>query len=116
MVFTTLISSGDKDFPTIQGLFRIWAKVKKGKMSGGRKNSEYYYLEDVPWQMYFYQSYALHTSYWHDYFGLPTSHGCVNMSPKDAKWLFDWSGPRTKGENWTTADKNNPGTWVWIHE
>lgn len=116
MVFTTLISSGDDDFPTVEGLFRIWTKSKKSKMSGKENDPLYYYIEDVPWQMYFHKSYALHTSYWHGYFGLPSSHGCINMSPKDAKWLFDWSGPLVKENNWTKATKENPGTWVWVHK
>lgn len=115
MVFTTLVSSGKEDFPTVKGLFRIWTKSRNSKMSGGENTGQYYYLEDVPWQMYFYQSYALHTSYWHTNFGLPSSHGCINISPKDAKWLFEWSDPPAGKENWTRASGKNPGTWIWVH-
>ncbi|MBU4118692.1 MAG: L,D-transpeptidase [Proteobacteria bacterium] len=116
LVFATLISSGDESFPTIKGLFRIWAKVRIGKMSGGEDDSDRYYVEDVPWHMYFYKSYGLHTSYWHDFFGLPNSHGCVNLAPKDALWLFEWTSPKKSKGNWQEATRVDPGTWVWVHE
>lgn len=116
LVFATLVSSGDESFPTIKGLFRIWAKVRIGKMSGGEDDSDRYYVEDVPWHMYFYKSYGLHTSYWHDFFGLPNSHGCVNLAPKDALWLFEWTSPKKSKGNWQEATRSDPGTWVWVHE
>jgi len=116
LIFATMISSGDDRFPTIKGLFRIWAKVRLGKMSGGEDDSDRYYVEDVPWHMYFYKSYGLHASYWHDFFGLPNSHGCVNLAPKDALWLFEWTRPRANKGNWQEATQADPGTWVWVHE
>ncbi|MHB1185514.1 MAG: L,D-transpeptidase [Desulfobulbia bacterium] len=116
LIFATLVSSGDERFPTIKGLFRIWAKVRIGKMSGGEGDADRYYVEDVPWHMYFHQSYGLHTSYWHDFFGLPNSHGCVNLAPKDALWLFEWTRPKASRGNWQEATKGDPGTWVWVHE
>ena len=114
LVFATLSSSGDERFPTISGIFRIWMKVRSGKMSGGDGDADRYYVEDVPWNQYFYRSYALHAAYWHDYFGLPNSHGCVNISPKDALWLFEWTNPVSKS-NWQAASQADPGTWVWVH-
>jgi len=116
LIFATMISSGDERYPTIKGLFRIWAKVRIGKMSGGEDDSDRYYVEDVPWHMYFYKSYGLHTSYWHDFFGLPNSHGCVNLAPKDALWLFEWTKPKAGKGNWQEATLADPGTWVWVHE
>lgn len=117
MKYSTLISAGDSRFPTVQGLYRIWAKHSIGKMSGGdEETSDYYFLEDVPWQMFFYRSYGLHASYWHDYFGLPNSHGCINLSPKDAKWLYEWAAPKQKAAGWLSSTKDNPGTWVLVHE
>ncbi len=116
LIFATLISSGDERFPTIKGLFRIWAKVEIGKMSGGEDESDRYYVEDVPWHMYFYKSYGLHASYWHDFFGLPNSHGCVNLAPKDALWLFQWTRPKNNRGKWQEATQADPGTWVWVHE
>ena len=50
-----------------------------------------YELEDVPHVMYFFEDYALHGAYWHNNFGVPMSHGCVNVNPVDAGWLFNWA-------------------------
>ncbi len=91
-VFAALVATGLPQTPTVQGIFRTWLRLKWGKMSGGSPTTGgYYYLEDVTWTMYFYRGYALHTAYWHDAFGRPRSHGCVNMSPHDAWWVFNWS-------------------------
>ncbi|HEY4689944.1 MAG TPA: L,D-transpeptidase [Anaerolineae bacterium] len=116
MVYATLVSTGLPYWKTEPGLFRIWTKIKSGKMSGREGYPDYYYLEDVPWTMYFNGSFALHTAYWHDRFGFPHSHGCVNLSPKDAKWLFDWATPTTGPGNWTMPTEQDPGTWVWVHD
>jgi lipoprotein-anchoring transpeptidase ErfK/SrfK len=53
--------------------------------------SDYYYLEDVPWTMYYDEARAFHGAYWHNSFGYPRSHGCVNLSLGDSHWLFDWA-------------------------
>ena len=53
--------------------------------------SDYYYLEDVPWTMYFDEKRALHGAYWHNGFGYARSHGCVNLSVGDSRWLYDWA-------------------------
>jgi len=116
MVYATLISSGLPQWATAQGLFQIWGKVDQAKMSGSEGYSDYYFLEDVPWTMYFERGFALHGAYWHDRFGRQHSHGCVNMPPRDAKWLFDWVTPTTGPYNWTLATAENPGTWVWVHD
>ncbi len=116
MVYATLISSGVDRYPTEQGIFRIWAKTRIDKMSGGVPGKDYYYLEDVPWQMYFYKNFAIHAAYWHDYFGIRQSHGCINVAPADARWLFDWTKPQAGKDNWTFSSKDTPGTWVRIHE
>lgn len=116
MVYATLVSSGLPQWPTQQGLFRMWTKVKLAKMSGREGYPDYYFLEDVPWTMYFYKSFALHGAYWHNRFGFPHSHGCVNLPPKDAQWLFEWVTPATGPTNWTMATVDNPGAWVWVHD
>lgn len=116
MVYATLVSSGLPWWQTQQGLFRIWLKVKQAKMSGRDGYPDYYFLEDVPWTMYFYKSFALHGAYWHDKFGLKHSHGCVNLPPHDARWLFDWATPTTSKYNFTLSTEENPGAWVWVHE
>ncbi len=114
MVFATLISSGLPAWQTPSGLFRIWAKVGLAKMSGREGYPDSYYLEKVPWTMYFNKDVALHGAYWHDRFGTRRSHGCVNLSPADAHWLFEWTAPKT-GSNWTLSTPESPGDWVWVH-
>ncbi len=115
MVYATLVSSGLPDFDTPTGLFRIWGKVRMAKMSGGVKGKDYYFLEDVPYHMYFFQGYAIHGAYWHDNFGLKQSHGCVNVAPRDAWWLFNWTTPKVTGSKWVKSRRSNPGTYVYVH-
>ncbi len=92
LVFATLTSTGIPGWWTRPGLFQITEKLESTPMSGAFEadRSDYYYLEDVPWTMYFDQSRALHGAYWHNYFGYEQSHGCVNLSPGDAHWLYLW--------------------------
>jgi hypothetical protein len=94
LVFATTISSGRRGAWTQPGLFRVWARLDFDTMTGGvasESGSGYYYLEYVPWVMYFDQARALHGTYWHDKFGTPTSRGCVNMSIADAHWLYSFA-------------------------
>ena len=91
MVYATLVSSGLSGWNTPPGLFQVWRRVESGKMSGADNRPDYYFLEDVPWTLYFNQDIALHGAYWHDGFGYRHSHGCVNLAPLDAKWLFEWA-------------------------
>lgn len=112
MVYATLVSSGLPQWQTRRGLFRIHEKVYIDKMSGRPGKPDYYYLEDVPWTMYFDYDIALHGAYWHDSFGHRHSHGCVNLPPISAQWLYQWTTPFVpEGVNryWAT------GTWVWVH-
>jgi hypothetical protein len=97
LVFATLISSGSRYFPTRPGTFQVWARLDAGKMSGAylADRRDYYFLEDVPWILYYDGDRALHGAYWHDNFGARTSHGCVNLSPRDARWLFGFAGVGT---------------------
>jgi hypothetical protein len=115
MVYATLISSGLDWWGTEEGLFRIWGKTSQNKMSGREGYSDYYFLEDVPWTMYFNGDFALHGAYWHDRFGVKHSHGCVNMSLADSLWLFEWTSPAPR-RGWKLADEDDPGTWVWVHD
>ncbi len=107
-----VISSGMRGTPTVTGEFRVRMKVSTQTMSGDGYN-----LPNVRWVMYFYQDYALHGSYWHNNFGNPMSHGCVNMTNADAKWIFDWSSPKWDGETvWYRPTKDDPGMLVIVHE
>jgi lipoprotein-anchoring transpeptidase ErfK/SrfK len=58
-----------------------------------RRGSLGFELRDVPWIQYFASGYALHGAYWHDVFGIPRSHGCINLAPVDARYLFFWTDP-----------------------
>ena len=106
MVYATLVSSGLPWWQTEQGLFQIWLKVKQGKMSGREGYPDYYFLEDVPWTMYFNRDFALHGAYWHDRFGIQHSHGCVNLSLTDSKWLFEWAAPHGQTD-YTVANEDD---------
>jgi LysM repeat protein len=85
-VFSTLISGGLPRTPTVVGRFAIYTKLVSTRMSGPG-----YDLPNVPYTMYFYRGYAIHGTYWHNNFGRPMSHGCVNMRTADAAWLFNWA-------------------------
>ena len=91
MVFATLVSSGLEDWPTREGLFQIWDRHEETKMSGAEGAPDFYYLEEVPWTMYFDNEIGLHGTYWHDGFGYRHSHGCVNLTITDAHWLYEWT-------------------------
>ncbi len=90
VVFTTLISSGTWEHPTVTGVFRIWLEFESQTMDGRLLGYDYY-LENVPYVMYFYKDYALHGTFWHTDFGTPMSHGCVNMATSDAAWLYNFA-------------------------
>jgi len=93
LVYATMSSTGQTPFWTRPGLFKIYEKKPTETMSGSTEadRSDYYYLEDVPWTMYFDEQRALHGAYWHNNFGYTMSHGCVNLSVGDAHWLYDWA-------------------------
>ena len=81
-----LISSGKAATPTVQGDFKVTRKLPSRHMVGPD-----YDLPGVPWVLYFYAGYAFHGTYWHNNFGTPMSHGCVNMTTADAKWFYDFA-------------------------
>ena len=85
-----LVSTGLPQTPTPVGEYRIWIKLKTDDMAGPG-----YYIEDVPWVMYFYQGYGLHGVTWHGNFGHPMSHGCVNQPTEMAEWLFNFASVGT---------------------
>jgi hypothetical protein len=93
LVFATLIASGIKPFWTRPGLFQIYNRLESTLMTGSFEadRSDFYYLQDVPWTMYYDNDRALHGAYWRARFGFQQSHGCVNLSPGDAHWLYDWA-------------------------
>lgn len=91
MVMHTYISSGLPNTPTVTGRFRIGTKYSSQRMTGPG-----YDLPGVPWVMYFYSGYAIHGAYWHNNFGSPMSHGCVNMDTGEAQLLYTWAPAGTE--------------------
>jgi L,D-transpeptidase catalytic domain len=101
-VYATLISSGATGHETPEGLFRIWIKFAEVDMKGQAPGQGPYRVATVPWVMFFEGDFALHTSYWHDRFGEAVSHGCINLSPRDARVLYGWSAPEVPA-GWSMA-------------
>lgn len=116
-VYATLVSTGKEGFATPTGLFRIHAKHVSTTMDGAEGTDEVYSIEDVPWTMYFDGSIALHAAFWHDRFGRVRSHGCVNLAPPDAHWLFQWSTPALpRGLHGVMPQLSDPSTYVVIED
>jgi lipoprotein-anchoring transpeptidase ErfK/SrfK len=103
LVYATLISTGLPGWWTRPGLFQIYVKLEADTMRGAFEpdRADFYYLEDVPYTMYFDEARALHGAYWHNGFGYPRSHGCVNLAPGDAQWIYNWAGD---------------GDWVYVYD
>lgn len=113
-VFATLVSTGRAGYGTPTGTFRIQSKHVSATMDDPDSPTEAYSIEDVPWTMYFEGSYALHGAFWHGAFGHVRSHGCVNLAPTDARWLFQWTTP-TLPPGWHGVIANSRRTGSWIH-
>ena len=90
MVNSFIVSTGTWLTPTVTGKYKIYVKIRSGNMPGPG-----YFLPDVPYIMYFYKGYGLHGTYWHNNFGTPMSHGCVNLRTDEAGWLFNWASVGT---------------------
>jgi hypothetical protein len=103
LVFATMTSTGLPGWWTQPGLFQVYERLERDDMTGAFEadRSDYYLLEDVPWVLYFDKARALHGAYCHNGYGYPRSHGCVNLSPTDAHWLYDWA---------------EVGTWVYVFD
>jgi lipoprotein-anchoring transpeptidase ErfK/SrfK len=90
VVNSFIVSTGTWLTPTVTGQYKIYVKIRSGSMHGPG-----YFLPDVPYIMYFYKGYGLHGTYWHNNFGTPMSHGCVNLRTDEAAWLFNWASVGT---------------------
>jgi hypothetical protein len=93
LVYVTLVATGKEGHGTPRGTYRLMSKAVGWDMASRKDAAEPYYVEDVPWTMHFRPMYALHGAYWHWGFGRIASHGCVNLAPRDAKWVFDHALP-----------------------
>jgi hypothetical protein len=119
-VFATLVSTGEAGLAdhegstaTKKGIFRIHTKFVTTTMDSDAVGEEFE-LRDVPYVQYFEEGYALHGAYWHDPFGMPKSHGCINLAPEDARRLFFWTEPQVP-ERWHGAARALTGTVVFVH-
>jgi hypothetical protein len=93
-VFSARVSTGTKNYETPTGSFRTFHKRPTYHMYGGADASSMFDLPGVPWDTYITETgVALHGTYWHNDFGTPHSHGCINMAIQDAKWIFRWTTP-----------------------
>ncbi len=92
-VYSTMISSGIDRMPTLPGVFRIWGKYLAHTMDNTENTRipSHFRLGDVPYVQFFDGDRGLHAVYWHDQFGTARSHGCINMSPRDARWIFQFT-------------------------
>jgi len=119
-VFATMVSTGadglgdpKETHSTVLGAFLIHTKHVSATMSNDEPG-DVYDLQDVPFVQFFHEGYALHGAYWHDGFGTPRSHGCINLSPYDAAWLFGWTDPEVP-EGWHGRLQLRGGTLVYTH-
>ena len=103
LAFATVISSGTGAWATRPGVYQIYEKLESTTMSGATEadRSDYYYLENVPYIMYYDDARAIHGAYWQSRLGYQNSHGCVNLSVADAHWIFNWA---------------NEGDYVYVHD
>jgi len=96
-MFATLVSTGrdSKQSATPLGVFQIWVKLEYSDMDDIERTDldANYSIQDVPWVQFFKGSYGLHAAFWHDDFGRRRSHGCINLSPADARYLFQFTQP-----------------------
>jgi hypothetical protein len=120
-VLTTRVSTGavfnsgdgvDRDFRTPVGTFRVWRKRASRHMEGGTWGIDYFDLPGVPWVSYFTGGIALHGTYWHNDYGRQRSHGCVNLTPEHARWLYLWTEPEVPPNEEVLAAKAAGGTPV----
>jgi hypothetical protein len=103
VVFATMGATGVEPYFTRPGLFQIYEKKEAETMQGAFEadRTDYYHLADVPWTLYYDESRAIHGAYWRAAFGYEQSHGCVNLSLADSRWLFEWA---------------QVGDWVYVHD
>jgi hypothetical protein len=118
-VYATLVSTGadglgdpEETHSTIRGQFLIHTKHVSVTMDSDAEGAEFD-LRDVPYVQYFQDGFALHAAFWHDSFGQPYSHGCVNLSPLDARALFHMTNPPVP-QTWHGAMSLHGGTLVSI--
>ncbi len=111
LIFTTLMSTAKTGHKTPLGTYQLYDKAVGWDLGSREGAEDAYYMEDVPFVMHYYPRYAIHSAFWHDNFGEPASHGCINLSPKDAWTVYQLASPRMpKGWQYVKQSKADPGT------
>jgi len=109
-VYATLVSTGSAGRETLPGRFRVIQKLRHGDMCSRAWG---YHVEEVPDVLYFREDQGFHGTFWHDAFGAPVSHGCVNLAPADAAWLFAWAPPRLP-DGWHAVMPHRGQESLWV--
>lgn len=116
-VYATLVSSGKVLHRTPTGTYRIDRKVALRTMNSMADSKETYSVDKVPWTAYFARGYAFHAAFWHQGFGRTRSHGCVNLAPRDARYLYAWMAPAVApGWREVFGNETQPGSLVRIRD
>lgn len=110
-VYATLVSSGHNKKDTPPALYRIRSKAAVTKMAAEEREASHYEVSEVPWATRFRSGLYFHAAYWHDDFGTARSHGCVNLAPRDAKWVYDWTAP-TMPPGWSELEVPMAGAMI----
>lgn len=114
-IYATLVSSG-KNNATPLGNYPVWARVTSITMKSQPYDDKPYFVNMVPWSTFFQAHNAIHGAYWHDRFGGVKSHGCINVSPLDARYVFEVLEPRVPN-GWTSFRpidlRESPTLHVW---
>ncbi len=115
-IFASVISSGRKAGTTPVGMYRVRSKAATMRMAGEPGTNEKYDVGEIPWAMRIKKGVFFHASYWHDGFGTKHSHGCINLSPRDARFLYAWAGPMVP-DGWTELEvAKDQGTIVRVRD
>lgn len=116
VIMATYVSIGIDDTPTIIGSYNVWLKYTKDGMKSAVNTIHHQYdLANVPWVMYYYGSYSIHGTYWHDNFGTKKSAGCTNATQGDSKYIFDLTGPKIGEGESIRPTLDNPGVLINNH-
>ena len=112
-VYATVVSSGKEGYEPPTGTFQVQQKYISTTMNATDPIDGFYEVEEVPWTLYYHGGYALHGAYWHTDFGKVRSHGCTNIPPVDARWLYYWSDPDVPPA-WHAVRFRPETTWVYF--
>ena len=120
-VYFCRISSGKINYSTPLSSpdspgYNIWRKLHSIQMAGG-SNEAGWMIPGIGWTCLFRgEGVAIHSTFWHNNFGEPSSHGCVNAAPEDAKWIFRWASPVTPFQEGDITVSGKIGTPVKVIE